>query len=164
LFTPYGKREVIKATYRLYASLQGERASFFYVSKSEANLFPLISKFIGYNELPPGPIFLTPYLNFSNFLRGKKDPAFKYLTICHILDHSEKKPAVLIGDDTQADLAIFARISEKYTDQIEKVYIRKTRRKMTSEQQLLWNNLIKTGVEQVYYGHDYLTVSKKNNR
>lgn len=162
LFKTYKNRAMVTATYRLYSNLQNQNTSFNYVSKSEANLFPLISKFIEYHKLPKGPLFLTPFLAYGNLLKDKKDPSFKYLSICHILDHADKKPTILIGDDTQADLLVYSRIIEKYGEQIEKIYIKKTRKQMTAEQQLVWDQLIQKGVESIYFGDDYLLSTQTN--
>lgn len=154
LFHPARKRKVILSTKNLYKSLVKSDSSFYYVSKSEINLVHIISEFIMHNNLPQGPLFLTPYLNISQLLKNKKDSAFKYLSICYILDHSEPKPVILIGDDTQADMIVYTEIVKKYRDQIKNVYIRQTRHKKSKKQQELWDNLIQTGVNASYFRYD----------
>ncbi len=156
LFRPFHRRQIVDVTSKLYATLSKTNTSFYYVSKSESNLVGLISNFILHNDLPIGPLFLTPYLSLSELVRGKKDPLFKFLNICHILDHAVKKPVILIGDDTQADMSVYTQIVEKYGSQIDKVYIHQTSRKTTRIQKNLWKKLNDTGVEAMYFKYDDL--------
>lgn len=156
LFRPYHKRKLVDATNKLYTTLSKSKASFYYVSKSESNLFGLISNFIIHNNLPVGPLILTPYLRYSQLVKDKKDPLFKFLSICHILDHAPSKPVILIGDDTQADMDVFTKVIEKYGAQIDKVYIHQTSLKTSKKQKSLWTKLENTGTDVMYFKHDDL--------
>lgn len=151
LFRPAEKRVKISATNRLYESFIKTHDAFCYVSKSEVNLSKLISEFIIFHDIPVGPLFLTPYLSFSELVRGKKDALFKFKAISQILDHCEGKTAILIGDDTQADMDIYALIVEKYGKRIDKVYIRQTGHKVSAIQNEKWEKLSNTQVEAIYY-------------
>lgn len=163
LFHPVHRRKVISSTNDLYQSLNKIDSSFYYVSKSEANLIRLISEFILHNNLPQGPLFLTPYLSFLQLVKSKKDATFKYSSICYILDHSEQKPVILIGDDTQADMTVYAKIVKKYGAQIQNVYIRQTQKKKSKKQNDLWQDLIKTGVNASYFRNEELVTANQKN-
>ena len=155
LFKPASKRKVIAYTHQLYKDI-GHDADFFYVSKSENNLFHLITDFILHNDLPLGPLFLTPFLNFTQLIKEKKNGSFKFLSICFILDHSKNKSVILIGDDTQSDMKIYTDIITKYGKRVEKVYIRQTKANRTEDQINHWDRLVKTGVNAFYFKHDEL--------
>ena len=156
LFHPFHKRKIVDVTSKLYTTLYNTKASFYYVSKSESNLFGLISNFIVHNDLPIGPLLLTPYLRYSQLIMDKKDTLFKFLTICHILDHAPKRPVILIGDDTQEDMSVYTKVIEKYGSQIDKVYIHQTSLKTSKKQKLLWEKLENTGTDAMYFKHDDL--------
>lgn len=156
LFYSAQKRKVIPTTKNLYLNFDQDNSLFFYVSKSEINLIRIISEFILHNNLPQGPLFLTPYLNFLQLLKNKKDINFKYKSICYILNHHEPKPVILIGDDTQADMTVYTEIVKKYGAQVKSVYIRQTSQYKSVKQQTLWDNLIKTGVNASYFRYDEL--------
>ncbi|MGI9530307.1 phosphatidate phosphatase App1 family protein [Lutimonas sp.] len=160
LFKTAAKRQVISYTQQLYESF-GENADFFYVSKSENNLFYLISGFLLHNELPLGPLFLTPFLNASQLLFEKKNASFKFDNICNILDHSSNKKVILIGDDTQSDMDIYYDIIKVYKDRIEKVYIRQTKTKRSKKQLDQWKRIEATGVTAYYYKHDEILTTKQ---
>lgn len=151
LFYSPEKRVKITATDKLYGSFIGTLDAFCYVSKSESNLSKLIGEFILFNKLPIGPLFLTPYLTFPELIRGKKDPQFKFKMIAQILDHMEEKTAILIGDDTQADMDTYTLIVKKYGKRIDKVFIRQTEKERSSKQEEKWRVLTKTGVDAIYF-------------
>lgn len=159
LFKKASKRQVISYTEQLYQSI-GENADFFYVSKSENNLFYLISGFIQHNELPLGPLVLTPFLNASQLLLEKKNANFKFENISTILNQFDNKKVILIGDDTQSDMRIYCDIVKTYGDRIEKVYIRQTKTKRSMEQLDQWRRIIETGVSAYYYKHDEILTAK----
>lgn len=145
------RRQLIASTNGIYQILIKKNASFFYVSKSEFNLVRLIAEFLIHHDLPLGPLFLTPYLRLSELISSPKDPAFKFKSICFILDHSKNLPVVLIGDDTQADMDVYTQIVKKYGRQISNVYIRQTNNKRSSKQTENWNNLMASGVDATYF-------------
>jgi phosphatidate phosphatase APP1 len=130
LFKSVSQRKTIDFTQSLYAFLEKRKARFFYVSKSESNLFQIISGVIINNKLPTGAIFLTGYLSLMGLLKNKKEKNFKLKQIDKIIMHLPDKKFVLIGDDSQNDPIIYASIANKYKYQIIAVYIRKTRSKI----------------------------------
>lgn len=126
LFIPPLKRVAIGFTQKLLQGIANEGGNVFYVSKSEANLFHLLSHILMKNHLPPGPLFLTSYLRLFQLLHAKKGVDFKTNTIKAILDNSPQKKYILIGDDTQNDIIVYRRIAEEYLGRIHKIFIRKT--------------------------------------
>ena len=153
LFYRGQRRKLIPSTNSIYQIQMKKNSSFFYVSKSELNLVRLITEFLMHHDLPLGPLFLTSYLSLSKLISNNKDPAFKFKSICFILDRSKDLPVVLIGDDTQADMEVYTQIVKKYGTRISNVYIRQTNNKRSSKQTENWNNLIESGVDATYFNH-----------
>jgi len=147
------RRQLIKSTHGIYQRLMKKNSSFFYVSKSEFNLVRLIAEFLMHHNLPLGPLLLTPFLSLPELFSNAKDSAFKYKSICAILELSEKVPVVLIGDDTQADMEVYTQIIKKYGAQISKVYIRQTNNHRSPKQNQYWKSLNETGVEAMYFNY-----------
>lgn len=154
LFKIAEKRDVISFTQDLFETLKSKNARFFYVSKSENNLFSLISTFISYNELPKGPLLLTPYLSAKQLIFDKKDKNFKLNKIKYIIENSNNEKFVLLGDDTQKDMEIYTLIAKEYASQILNVYIRKTQNTVSKTQRENWVALKATGVDAYYFGHN----------
>ena len=155
LFRPYQKRKAVLFTRSLFESFRQENPDHFYVSRSEYNLFPLIADFIEHNRLPKGPILLTPFRRYRELLTEKKDPDFKLNSIEYIIRSSREKEFILVGDDSQQDIEIYSRISERFKEQIRAVYIRQTDTKKRMDETDLWETLTKQAPIAVYFGkHD----------
>lgn len=154
LFKVAEKRDVVSYSQELFEFLKTKNARFFYVSKSENNLFSLIATFISHNKLPIGPLLLTPYLSASQLLFNKKERDFKLNRIKYIVENSNNENFILLGDDTQKDMEIYATIARNYPSQIVTVYIRKTKQTSTKLQLEYWEALKDTGVEAYYFGHN----------
>ena len=154
LFKVAEKRDVVSYSQELFEFLKTKNARFFYVSKSENNLFSLIATFISHNKLPIGPLLLTPYLSASQLLFNKKERDFKLNRIKYIVENSNDENFILLGDDTQKDMEIYATIARNYPSQIVTVYIRKTKQTSTKLQLEYWESLKDTGVEAYYFGHN----------
>lgn len=154
LFKVAEKRDVVSYSQELFEFLKTKNARFFYVSKSENNLFSLIATFISHNKLPIGPLLLTPYLSASQLLFNKKERDFKLNRIKYIVENSNDENFILLGDDTQKDMEIYATIARNYPSQIVTVYIRKTKQTSTKLQLEYWESLKNTGVEAYYFGHN----------
>ena len=75
LFTTYMERKPVTSTSKIFDAL-GEGHDIVYVSRSEYNLFPLLSNFMKHHKIPRGPLFLTPFISFRELLRNRKDPDF----------------------------------------------------------------------------------------
>ena len=126
LFTLPTARKTIVYTNELLAALHQKDARIFYVSKSESNLFGIISRFIEHNNLPKGILMLSPYLKFSQLIRGKKGKDYKINLIRRIITGSANKSFFLIGDDSQRDVDVYTQITSEFPGRILKIYIRQT--------------------------------------
>lgn len=125
-----------------------------YLSKSESNLYSLLSAFILHNNLPQGPLILTPYLKFLQLLNKKSGKLYKQEHIRYVLDHTGDKQFILLGDDSQQDMAIYRRIAEEYPERIMKIYIRQTRAARSEVQKRQWELLQGIEVPSMYFQVD----------
>ena len=144
------KRTVIGFTQNMFKAWHDVNPRYFYVSKSESNLFTLLTTFITYNTLPIGMLVLTPYLNFFQLLKGHKPKDFKLEAIQFLITHSRGENYVLVGDDSQKDMVIYTKLAKMYPNLILKIYIRQTGKIRSIIQQTMWNELIATGVSASY--------------
>lgn len=151
LLRPYQKRSAIRFTQKLFEDLKHESPSHYYVSRSEVNLYPLISNFIRHNKLPKGPLFLTPLLSFRELLANDKDPDFKYRSIAWLIENSPDNEFILVGDDSQHDIDIYTRIGRKFNSQIRSIYIRQTNSKINTENTSRWDDLNESVPRAVYF-------------
>ncbi len=145
------KRKTVPYTQRLFEELHKQGARFFYISKSESNLFGLLTAFIYENNLPEGPLILTSYLQYPGLLRSKKGKDYKLNHIRYIIAHSPEKKFILIGDDSQKDMEVYTGIVKEFEGRILKVYIRQTRKHRSRKQEANWQTLQATGVPVLYF-------------
>ena len=127
LFRPPVKRRVVPATEQAYRLLDTPQVQFFYVSRSEENLFHLIATFLTKQRLPAGPLFLRPFVHWRAFLQAPNKSPHKKERLSWILDHHPEKQFLLFGDDTRHDLPVFLRIAQQYPGRIQAAFIRRTR-------------------------------------
>ena len=151
LFTSPGKRRPIGFTKSLLKAINEQDGRIYYVSKSESNLFGILSSFIQKHDLPSGVLFLTPYLRFSQLFNPKKGKDYKERIIRSIIDNSPDEKFILMGDDTQQDIDVYARIAIEYPSRIFKIYIRKTRKRLLGVIQENQNKLFTLGVSLLYF-------------
>lgn len=140
LFKTYMERKPVTSTSKIFKAL-GDKNDLVYVSRSEYNLFPLLSNFMRHHDIPRGPLFLTPFISLRELIRNRKDPDFKIKTINLLLDHSNYDQIVLVGDDTQHDLHVYAEIARTYGARIRKIFIRQTDLKKDKRQSSEWQEL-----------------------
>ncbi len=148
---PPKKRKTIEFTQELLSFVNLYKSNVYYVSKSESNLFEILSSFIIYNELPTGALFLTPYLSFKELVKRKKGKDFKINNIQFILKNSPEKKFILFGDDTQKDMEVHRIIANAYPNNIARIYIRQTKKKINNRKQILWNKLKEVFPDSVYF-------------
>ena len=144
-------RKSIPFSSSLLNNFEKEGASVFYISKSESNLFGILTAYIHLNSLPQGKLFLTPYLKMSQLLNSKKGVDYKYNNIRLIIENEEEKKFILIGDDSQKDIEVYLRIVEEYPNRIMKVYIRQTKSTLSSSQKRSWSKLNSSTVPFLYF-------------
>ena len=124
-----------------------------YLSKSESNLFGLITAIFRLNEIPEGPLFLTPYLKFKSLFKSKKK-RHKLDFLNQLIENLPDKEFILIGDDTQRDMDIYTEIVNNHKTKIIKVYIRQTGFSLNELQKMQWETLKNTGVSCTYFQDD----------
>ena len=147
-------RKAIAFTQKLFEEFNKEDARVFYISKSESNLFAMLTSYIEHNNLPKGKLILTPYLKILQLFRPKKDRDYKLRNIRFIVENSGEKAFVLIGDDSQRDMEIYTDIANEYPERILKIYIRQTKRKILSRQKRMLEKLKSTEVPVNYFKAD----------
>ena len=150
LFKTYMERKPVTSTSKIFDAL-GEGHDIVYVSRSEYNLFPLLSNFMKHHEIPRGPLFLTPFISFRELLRNRKDPDFKIKTINLLLEHSNHRQIVLVGDDTQHDLEVYAEIARIHGPRIRKIFIRQTDLRKDRRHSSEWKELDHYVNNMVYF-------------
>ena len=151
--TPH-KRKVIEFTQKMFTEFKKQDARIFYVSKSESNLFGMLTAFIELNNLPKGALFLTPYLKLFQLLNPKKEVNFKIDRIRFLIKNTGDKKYVLFGDDSQRDIEIYTAIAIDFPQRILKIYIRQTKSKILLKQKRMMENLESTGVPINYFRSD----------
>jgi len=153
-FTAPQKRKTIGFTQKLFEEFKKQDVRVFYVSKSESNLFAMLTAFIELNNLPKGMLILTPYLKFGQLLHPKKGRDYKLKNIRFIFENSGTKDFVLMGDDSQRDMEIYTDIAKEFPERVMKIYIRQTKRKVLPRQKRMWIELKATGVPVKYFKAD----------
>jgi len=151
IFIPPLKRKIVEFSNKIISLLKTQNINVYYVSKSENNLFLIISSIIKHNGLTEGILFLTPYLQFSELFRKKKGIDFKFTTIEFIIQNTNHKKFILLGDDTQKDMEVYRLITEKYPDKIGKIFIRQTKKTLNTRKINYLNALKKTCKNVVYF-------------
>jgi phosphatidate phosphatase APP1 len=151
LFIVPKNRKTILYTYQLFEKFKEKGLRVSYLSKSETNLFGLISSFIQSRNLPKGPLLLTQHLKWKQLAKPKKDKDHKMARLRHMLIGMPTKKFILLGDDSQRDMEVYAAIVKEFEGRIEKIFIRQTGFSRSEKQQKLWTELQKTKVEAVYF-------------
>jgi len=160
-FTPPQKRKVVGFTQNLLRAFEKHDTSVLYISKSESNLFALLTTFIKHNKLPIGHLILTPYLKYSQLFNPKKGRHYKLNKISFILKNTGTKSFVLLGDDSQKDMEVYSEVANKFPDRILKIYIRQTKRKILPYQKRMWEKLESLEIPVVYF-NDHTNIDFKN--
>lgn len=150
-FVPPHNRKSVGFAHEILNEIQNKKGRVFYVSKSESNLFNVISTFILNRKVPQGGLFLTPYLSLGQLLNSKKGKDFKENSIRLIIDHSPEKSFILLGDDTQLDMLVYKNLAELYPNQIKKIYIRKTNKNLLGKKKQYFENLNKLPIPVRYF-------------
>lgn len=151
LFILPQNRKTILYTYQLFKQFKKEGFRISYLSKSETNLFELISSFIHYHNLPTGPLLLTQHLKWKQLAKPKKDKDHKLDRLRHMFKGMPNKKFILLGDDSQRDMEAYATIVKEYTGRIEKIFIRQTGFSRSANQERLWKELQGTEADCIYF-------------
>lgn len=97
---------------------------FFYVSSSPWNLYGFITEFLDLNAIPHGPMFLKDYGIDSNKLIDGGHDAHKLAAIETVLAFYPDFRFLLIGDNGQRDVTIYAKVVEDFGARVAGVFIR----------------------------------------
>lgn len=127
---------------------------FFYVSSSEWNLYDELVEFFEHNKLPDG-IFLLSQLKrwYQLFKTGKTKHEGKLLRVYRILSAFPNQQFILIGDNSQADPAIYKMICEKRPEKIFAVYIRNVVKKNAVATKELLDSIDKIGIHTCLFNN-----------
>ncbi|MCP3732520.1 DUF2183 domain-containing protein [Sphingomonas sp. MG17] len=97
---------------------------FFYVSSSPWNLYGFITEFLERNAIPHGPMFLKDYgIDADKFIDSGHDE-HKLAAIETILAFYPQFRFLLIGDNGQRDVSIYAKAVADYGSRVAGVFIR----------------------------------------
>ena len=132
LFTSVEKRRTVTTMASLIRHFSQLGAVSFYLSNSEQNLFPLLFRFLTLNKFPAGPLFLKQYIGWKQLVLKKKyslKNLHKPAMLEKILELFPDKKYILIGDNTQHDLAVYLEVAKKYPLNIRYIIIREVSEK-----------------------------------
>lgn len=116
-----------------YTTLKDSKAvDFFYVSNAPAQIYPILSEYIGENY-PLGPMFLKQYS--GNLLSSimKSSAQRKLASILKICNDFPNKKFILVGDSGEQDLEAYVSAASQFPKQIIGIYIRCCKNSMSDE-------------------------------
>ncbi len=147
LFDAPADRKAVEATRLAFEMLDIEHVQFMYLSRSEINLFHLITDFLDHHNIPLGPVLLRDYVNWHSLLSAK-DPRYKFRRMDWVVNAFPAKKLLLFGDDSQQDLDVFLWTAEHYRDRVHSIFIRQTGRKEKPPEEVL---LERTHIPVIHY-------------
>ena len=125
---------------------------FFYVSSSEWNLYDYILEFKRSYGMPEGVYLLSQMKRWYEFLRtGQTRHSGKFMRIARVLKEFPHQKFILLGDDTQQDPEIYAKIVSGFTDRILCVYLRHVGKWKKPETEHYAREIRSMGVEVCYF-------------
>jgi phosphatidate phosphatase APP1 len=95
----------------------------FYVSSSPWNLHDLLSEFLSLRKIPLGPLLLRDW-GLSGEILPTSNQEHKLHAIERVMRHYPELPFILVGDTSQEDPEIYARVVHDCPGRIAAVYIR----------------------------------------
>jgi phosphatidate phosphatase APP1 len=150
LFKKPSSRKMVRFTKDLLIHARESRIRVYCISRSEMNLFHLISNVFSLNNMNRVVICLFDYLNYRGLLRASKK-LFKFERISSILQKSPGKRYCLLGDDTQDDIRIYSDLAELFPGKICSVFIHKTRAYYSRFQKCYYERLVKLNISVMYF-------------
>jgi phosphatidate phosphatase APP1 len=97
---------------------------FFYVSSSPWNLYGFIAEYMELQGIPHGPMFLKDYGIDADRIGGKSHDAHKLEAIETVLAFYPQLRFLLIGDNGQRDVSIYAEAARNFGSRVAAVFIR----------------------------------------
>ena len=136
---------------------------FFYVSSSEWNLYEYIKEFCRYYELPEGVFLLSEIKSLASFWRtGQGRHSAKYIRIVRIMEEFPKLEFILLGDDSQQDPYIYAKLAKDFPGRIRAVYIRHRVKAHLAQVRKAEAEMKALGVEVCHFTHS--ETARKHSR
>ena len=143
--------------YRMLHGIDDENPSdnaFFYVSSSEWNLYDYIKDFLQEKHLPDGVCLLNQIKTFSKlFATGQNNHSGKFTRVVKIIEAYPNQKFVLLGDDSQKDIDIYASIVEHFPQNVYCVYMRRVGTPKKAHVLLQQKAIEKKGVHFCYFAH-----------
>jgi phosphatidate phosphatase APP1 len=122
------ERLAVPGASTLYKMIARDHAAparpFFYVSSSPWNLYGFITEFMELNGIPHGPMFLKDYGIDRNKLIDRGHDEHKLEAIETVLAFYPSFRFLLIGDNGQRDVTIYAKVVEDFGERVAGVFIR----------------------------------------
>jgi len=106
------------------ASAPGPSRPFFYISSSPWNLYGFLPEFLTLNNLPLGPMMLKDWGFNRETFGSKSHGAHKAGAIAALIEFYPRLKFILIGDDSQGDVAAYADAVVAYPGRVAGVLIR----------------------------------------
>lgn len=123
-----GDRLAVPGASTLYKTIAEDHVApvrpFFYVSSSPWNLYGFLTEFMELNGIPHGPMFLKDYGIDDNQLISTGHGEHKLDAIKTILGFYPGMRFLLIGDNGQHDVEIYAEAVKTYPGRVAAVFIR----------------------------------------
>jgi phosphatidate phosphatase APP1 len=136
---------------------------FFYVSSSEWNLYEYIKEFCRFHKLPEGVFLLSPVKSLASFWKtGQGKHSAKYVRIVRIFKEFPKLDFILLGDDSQQDPYIYARLAKDFPGRVKVVYIRHRVKEHLPQVRKAEAEMKALGVEVCYFTHS--ETARKHSR
>lgn len=125
---------------------------FFYVSSSEWNLYDYILEFKRSYGLPEGVYLLNQMKRWYELTQtGQTKHSGKFMRIARVLKEFPHQQFILLGDDTQQDPQIYAKIVEGFRDRIRCVYLRHVGKTKKPEVEAYASQIRQQGVAVCYF-------------
>jgi phosphatidate phosphatase APP1 len=125
---------------------------FFYVSSSEWNLYDYILEFKRSYGLPEGVYLLSQMKRWYELTQtGQTKHSGKFMRIARVMKEFPHQKFILLGDDTQQDPEIYAKIVEGFKERIVCVYLRHVGKKKKPETEHYAREIRSHGVEVCYF-------------
>ena len=157
LFRSPKKRKRIEATYHAFEAIKELEVHFIYLSRSEYNLYNLITSFIRINKLPEGPILLRQLNGIKDFFRPKNKKMFKYKMLDELIEDHPLKYLIFFGDDSQFDVDIYSHYAEKMPDIVQYIFIHRSRKRVLKKERE-WKN--KGAKQKLYFYSEYSEIQE----
>lgn len=139
MFTSMEKRKAVVDMQALLMHFVSRGAVPVYLSNSEQNLYPLIYRFLKHNSFPEGPLFLKHLRRLRDVLLNVKMPprnTHKVMMLAELFEMFPNRKFILMGDNTQSDVAIYLSAAEKYGDNIRYIIIRRVLKRRSGEKRI----------------------------